>query len=72
MTDKEIKTLISECKWSELLKGLPQGTHQLFFPSNDAIRSCKAVAYNLNSDRMGKTFQFKVDKEHCFVNLTIS
>ncbi|MCQ2142268.1 MAG: hypothetical protein MJY83_07975 [Bacteroidales bacterium] len=71
MTEKDIKALIQESKWSDLLKGLPIGTHQLFFPSNHAIRSCKAVAYSLNTDRIGKTFRFKVDKEHCFVTLTI-
>lgn len=45
-----------------MLAELPIGEHILSFESLDDIRSCKAIAYSLNSDRIGRRYTFNVDK----------
>lgn len=64
-------TLINQKKWTELLKGLEVGEHTFAFPSIADIKSCKAVAYTLNTDRLGRTYGFSVNKAERKVTITI-
>ena len=45
-----------------MLAELPAGDHTISFESLDDIRSCKAVAYSINSDNTGRRYTFNVDK----------
>jgi len=62
MDIKKINELIAESKWTAMLNELTAGTHIIEFPSVDAIKSCKAVAYSINSDCVGRRYTFNVDK----------
>lgn len=62
MDIKKINELIAESKWTAMLNELTAGTHIIEFPSVDAIKSCKAVAYSINSDGIGRTYTFNVNK----------
>lgn len=71
MDIKKINNLIREKSWTAMLKELPVGTHILEFPSVDDIRSCKAIAYALNSDRKGRRYTFNVDKSELTVKINV-
>jgi len=62
MDIKKINELMSESKWTDMLKELPVGKHVLSFPNVEAIKSCKAIAYSINSDRKGRRYTFCVNK----------
>lgn len=72
MNKKEIESLIAEGTWRDLLRGLGEGTYEMFFPNVDKIKSFKATAYEFNGDRMGKTYSISVDKEHLFVKVKVT
>jgi len=71
MTYFEIYTLIQEKRWTELLRGLEPGEHELAFPSLNDIKSCKATAYEMNSNNGGRLFRFHVDKRASKVTLKV-
>lgn len=62
MDIKKINDLLAAREWTAMLRELPEGEHTLLFPDVEAIASCKAVAYSLNSDRKGRRFTFNVNK----------
>jgi len=72
MDIKRINELMSESKWTDMLKELSVGEHTLSFPSVDAIKSCKAVAYSINSDKVGRRYTFNVDKGERVVTIKVS
>ena len=76
MDIKKINALIAEKRWTEMLKELPAGQHTIPFPNVEAIRSCKAVAYSINSDNKvreeGNTYLFNVDKSELSAIITVS
>lgn len=63
--------LVDERNWTAFLAELEPGTSTVKFPSVDAIKSCKAVAYDKNSDKIGRTYTFKVNKETCSADITV-
>lgn len=71
MDIKKTLELIAEKKWTAMLGELPVGKHVLPFPSVDDIRSCKAIAYSLNSDRKGRRYTFNVDKAELSVVINV-
>ena len=54
---------MAKSHWTALLKELPVATHTLQFTFLNDIKSCRALAYGLNSDRIGVTYRFSVDKK---------
>lgn len=68
----KINTLISERKWTELLGQLPEGETTIGFPSINLLKSCKARAYDINSDKIGRRYTFKVDKSTVSAVITVS
>ena len=62
MDIKKITELQAGKQWTAMLSSLPPGNHTLSFESLDDIRSCKAVAYSINSDNIGRRYTFNVDK----------
>lgn len=71
MDIKRITDLIAERKWTAMLAELPVGEHTLPFRDVDDIRSCKAVAYSLNSDRKGRRYTFVVNKAALSVRIKV-
>ncbi len=67
----KIKECMENREWTAMLKELPVGKHTLKFPDVDAIKSCKAIAYSLNSDRDGRKYTFNVDKSICTVIINV-
>jgi len=63
--------LVDSRQWKEFLNALEPGVSTVKFPTLEAIKSCKAVAYDLNSDRKGRTYTFKVDKPSCSAEITV-
>ena len=65
MNIKKINELNAEKKWTALLAELPEGDDgtTLQFSSLDDIKSCKAIAYSINSDRTGRRYTFTVNKD---------
>lgn len=63
--------LVDARNWTKLLEDLEPGTSTIRFHDIQAIKSCKAVAYDLNSDKKGRTYTFKVDKETCSAEITV-
>ncbi len=63
--------LVDAGKWTDFLKSLAPGTATVKFPSISAIKSCKAVAYDLNSNNSGRSYAFKVDKASCSAEITV-
>ena len=65
-------SLINRKQWTEFLTGLDEGEHTFSFPSIDHIKSCKSVAYTLNTDGKGKRYAFRVpDKANKMVIITV-
>lgn len=71
MDIKKINEFMSQSRWTDMLKELTPGKHILPCPSVDAIRSCKAIAYSLNSDRKGRRYTFHVDKAKLSVTINV-
>lgn len=67
----ELYSLINQKRWTEFLGALPIGSHKIAFPSLADIKSCKAVAYAINSDKTGRKYKFNVDKDERMANITI-
>lgn len=67
----ELYSLINQKRWTEFLGVLPIGSHTIAFPSLADIKSCKAVAYAINSDKSGRRYKFNVDKDERRVNITV-
>lgn len=63
--------LVDAKNWTAFLAALEPGTHTVKFPSVDSIKSCKAVAYDINSDKRGRTYTFKVNKDTCSAAITV-
>lgn len=72
MDIKRINELMSEAKWTDMLRELPVGVHTLSFPNVEAIKSCKAIAYSINSDRRGRRYTFNVDKAELVAVITVN
>lgn len=65
-------SLINQQKWTDLLKNLEDGEHTFSFPSIADIKSCKSVAYTLNTDGLGRKYAFRVpDKSKKTVIITV-
>lgn len=71
MEQFELYSLINQKKWTEFLHSLNVGEHTFVFPSVGDIKSCKAVAYSLNSDKIGRSYYFNVNKFEKKVIITI-
>lgn len=65
-------TLIENKRWTEFLRGLDPGEHTFRFPSVPDIRSCKAIAYSLNSDGLGRKYYFNVEKSERKVTIIVN
>lgn len=63
--------LISKRRWTEFLKSLEVGESSFAFPSVADIHSCKAIGYSLNSDGLGRTYNFNVNKAEKKVIITV-
>ena len=63
--------LIEQKQWTAFLKGLEPGEHTFLFPSVYDIRSCKAIAYSLNTDGLGRKYFFSVNKSERKVTIKI-
>lgn len=63
--------LINQKRWTEFLKSLDVGVHTFTFPSVADIKSCKAIAYSLNSDMLGRAYYFNVDKKEKQAVITV-
>lgn len=64
--------LINEKRWTEFLKSLEAGKEHTFtFPSIPDIKSCKTVAYEINSNRVGRTYSFDVNKGEKRVKISV-
>ncbi len=72
MNTFELYSLINQKKWTEFLGALPVGEHKMAFPSVAAIKSCKAVAYSINSDKIGRRYTFNVNKDERYAIITVS
>ncbi len=71
MDIKKINEHMEKSEWTAMLGELPAGTHVLSYPNVDAIKSCKAVAYSLNSDKKGRRYTFNVDKDTLSVKINV-
>ena len=63
--------LIEQKKWTDFLKSLDLGEHSFLFPSIPDIHSCKAVGYSLNSDGLGRIYNFNVNKSERKVTINV-
>jgi len=63
--------LINKKKWTDFLGSLKVGEHTFTFPSLPDIKSCKAVAYDINSNKQGKYYYFNVNKDERRVVITV-
>lgn len=68
----ELYSLINQKKWTEFLVSLSVGSHKIAFPTIADIKSCKAVAYSINSDKTGRRYNFNVDKDEKTAVITVS
>ena len=71
MDIKKINDLMEKSSWTAMLAELPVGKHTLQFPDVDAIRSCKARAYDINSDHVGRRYTFNVNKSERTADITV-
>ena len=71
MDIKKINELMAHKEWTAMLGALSEGTHTLQFENVLKIRSCKAVAYDINSNHTGRTYYFKVNKKTLTVIITV-
>ena len=63
--------LIIEKRWTEFLKSLEVGVHTFSFPTIGHIKSCKTIGYNLTTDKLGREYRFKVNKDERKVEITV-
>lgn len=65
--------LINQKQWTDFLKGLQAGESTFTLPTIADIHSLKSVAYKLNSDRLGRKYSIRADKEKkvVVINVTI-
>ena len=71
MKQHELYGLINKKEWTKFLSNLPVGDSLFTFPSTKHIASCKAVAYSINSDRVGRNYKFKVNKAEMTVSINV-
>ena len=71
MDIKRINELMDGSRWTDLLGELTVGKHTLQFPSIGAIKSCKARAYDINSDHAGRRYTFNVSKDDLTVDINV-
>lgn len=64
-------SLINQKRWKRFLTSLDIGEYTFTFPSVADIKSCKAIGYDMNSDRIGKFYSFSVDKGEKKVVITV-
>ena len=67
-----INSLVENKKWTELLETLPDGEHKIAFRSVKDIKSCKAIAYDINSDKNGRNYRFRVDKNDICATIIVT
>ena len=67
----ETYSLIGQKKWTAFLTSLEFGEHSFCLPSIAAIKSCKAVAYSLNTDGLGRRYSISADKATKKVTIAI-
>ena len=63
--------LINKKQWKAFLRSLEVGEHTFVFPSVADIKSCKAIGYDINSDKVGRSYNFSVDKDEKKVVITV-
>ena len=71
MLQHELYRLINEREWTRFLGELPLGESIFTFPDKKHIASCKAVAYDINSDKTGRTYTFNVNKGNMTVRINV-
>lgn len=76
VTEKIMQTfeqynLIKQKRWKEFLSSLENGEHTFLFPSVPDIKSCKSVAYTMNTDELGRIYSFVVDKHEKRIEITV-
>ena len=64
-------SLINQRRWKKFLDSLEVGEHTFTFPSVADIKSCKAIGYDINSDKVGRSYYFSVDKDEKKVVITV-
>lgn len=64
-------SLINKKQWKALLGSLEVGEHTFTFPSIGDIKSCKAIGYDINSDKTGRFYSFNVNKDERKVIITV-
>ncbi len=64
-------SLINKKQWKAFLSSLEVGEHTFTFPSVKDIKSCKAIGYDINSDKTGRNYYFNVDKDEKRVVITV-
>ena len=57
--------------WTEFLSALPGGKHTFRFPSTNAMKSCKAIGYDINSEKKGRRYTFSMDKENLILTIKV-
>lgn len=71
MDINKINELMAGSKWTAMLGELSVGRHTLRFPDLESIKSCKAIAYSINTDRKGRRYTFNVDKGNLSVVVNV-
>lgn len=71
MEQHELYRLIYDREWKMFLNCLPLGESIFTFPDKKHIASCKAVAYDINSDKTGRTYTFNVNKGNMTVRINV-
>ena len=71
MDIKKILEHMEHSEWKAMLKELSVGRHRLSFPNIGAIKSCKAIAYDINTDKTGRRYTFNVNKETLAVDINV-
>lgn len=64
-------SLINQKRWKRFLDSLEIGEHTFTFPSVADIKSCKAIGYDINTDKTGRFYSFSVDKDEKKVVITV-
>ena len=64
--------LVDQGKWTDFLNSLLPGVSTVKVPSIEAIKSFKAVAYDINSDKRGRAYAFRVNKDTCSAEITVT
>jgi len=67
----KIETLKEKRMWAEMLRNLPLGENTVKFSDVKYIKSCKAIGYDLNTDKAGRRYAFNVDKDNLVATITV-